>query len=337
MKVEKRLRQLLVTLSILSVLFLTKYNIVLGQANTLFGTDAGLSLTTGNSNTFIGYQSGRSNTTGIRNTFMGNLSGFYNTTGKTNTFIGYQSGYYNTEGSNNTFMGYSSGRYTTTGRKNTYLGFKSGYTNVSGTGNVFLGRYAGYYEKGSNKLYIANSKGTPLIYGNFSSKRVGIYKKNPSYTLDVNGKIRGDNVSASDVSLKKNISRIRNALEKVEGLRGVNFKWIDKSKGEGVQIGVIAQEVEKIIPEVVFEDNEGIKSVAYDKLVSVLIEATRELKAENETIKSENEQLKGKLIAVESRLDDLEGLYLAISTVLTKEKLVKYNQAELDEVQKTIQ
>ena len=67
------------------------------------------------------------------------------------------------------------------------------------------------------------------------------------------------------------------------------------------------------------------------------MEAFETAKRDNTALKAENEQLKGKLIAVESRLDDLEGLYLAISTVLTKEKLVRHKQVVLDEAQKTIQ
>ena len=76
---------------------------------------------------------------------------------------------------------------------------------------------------------------------------------------------------------------IENALDKVESLRGVNFNW--KDSGD-YATGVIAQEVEQILPEVVVESDEGIKHVAYGNIVGVLIEAIKELKAEIEDLKN---------------------------------------------------
>ena len=78
----------------------------------------------------------------------------------------------------------------------------------------------------------------------------------------------------SDINLKTNIQTIPNALDKVLQLRGVEFDRIDMN-GEH-QIGVIAQEVEKIIPEVVVGED-GTKGVAYGNIVAVLIEAIKEL------------------------------------------------------------
>jgi hypothetical protein len=84
------------------------------------------------------------------------------------------------------------------------------------------------------------------------------------------------NVTAySDETLKYNIQTIKNALEKVCSLRGVEFNRNDL-EGNPHQIGVIAQEIEKIIPEVVITDSNGIKSVAYGNLIGLLIEAIKE-------------------------------------------------------------
>jgi hypothetical protein len=67
----------------------------------------------------------------------------------------------------------------------------SGYNNTIGSRNVFLGYRAGFNETGSNKLYIANSSGTaPLIYGNFTTGKVGIGTTNPTTELDINGTTR---------------------------------------------------------------------------------------------------------------------------------------------------
>ena len=88
--------------------------------------------------------------------------------------------------------------------------------------------------------------------------------------------------STSDESLKENVTTITRALDKVTQLRGVNFDWIDSGKSA---TGVIAQEIEAVLPEVVSEDDNGIKHVAYGNLVGVLIEAIKELKAEIEDLK----------------------------------------------------
>jgi len=97
------------------------------------------------------------------------------------------------------------------------------------------------------------------------------------------------NVTAySDISLKENIETIPNALDKVLNLRGVEFDRIDKEDNTH-EIGVIAQEVEEVIPEVVLTNTEGIKSVAYGNLVGLLIESIKELKAEVNDLKAQVE------------------------------------------------
>jgi len=94
-----------------------------------------------------------------------------------------------------------------------------------------------------------------------------------------------DVTAFSDERLKENIETIPNALDKVCQIRGVTFNRTDFD-GEK-QMGVIAQEVEKIIPEVVKEDDseDKIKSVAYGNMVGLLIEAIKDLKAEIDELK----------------------------------------------------
>lgn len=90
------------------------------------------------------------------------------------------------------------------------------------------------------------------------------------------------NVTAySDVRLKSDISTISDALEKVSQMRGVYF-----TKDGNKNTGVIAQEVQEVLPEVVIENSDGYLSVAYGNIVGVLIEAIKELKAEIETLKN---------------------------------------------------
>jgi len=85
---------------------------------------------------------------------------------------------------------------------------------------------------------------------------------------------------SSDERLKDNIEEIPNALDKVESIRGVHFDWNDKQEVyEGHDIGVIAQEVEKVLPEIVEDRDNGYKAVKYEKLTAVLIQAVKELSA----------------------------------------------------------
>ncbi len=122
---------------------------------------------------------------------------------------------------------------------------------------------------------------------------VGIGREDPSYLLDCDGIIRCEGVNeTSDARLKKNIGTIDNALDRVESIRGVSFEWIDQTEDKsGRQIGVIAQEIEPVFPELVSADNKGIKSVDYTKLTAVLIEAVKELKAKNEALTQRVETL----------------------------------------------
>jgi len=99
---------------------------------------------------------------------------------------------------------------------------------------------------------------------------------------------------SSDERLKENIKVLENGLDKVCQLRGVEFDWNDKQDVyEGHDIGVIAQDVEKVAPELVeTRKHDGYKAVKYEKLTALLIEAVKELKDENKELRSMIEDLK---------------------------------------------
>jgi hypothetical protein len=89
----------------------------------------------------------------------------------------------------------------------------------------------------------------------------------------------------SDERLKENIVKIGNAVDTVESLEGVSFNW--KENGEK-DIGLVAQDVEKVLPEVVLTDEEtGMKSISYGNIVAVLIEAIKEQQEEIDELKEQ--------------------------------------------------
>ena len=100
---------------------------------------------------------------------------------------------------------------------------------------------------------------------------------------------QGDIVAyaASDKRLKNNISNISSPIEKIKQINGVNFEWSDKqSTYTGKDVGVIAQDVEKVLPEVVTEREDGYLAVKYEKIIPLLIEAIKDQQKEIEELKS---------------------------------------------------
>ncbi len=109
--------------------------------------------------------------------------------------------------------------------------------------------------------------------------------------------------------------------------------WKDGNDTESLQMGMIAQEVEKVVPEVVHTANDAMKTkaVEYQYLVGLLVEAVKELKGKNEIVqkdntalKAENSKLKESLLAMGTRIDAIEDMFLAQTTKQNK-KLAKLN------------
>ena len=92
---------------------------------------------------------------------------------------------------------------------------------------------------------------------------------------------------SSDKRLKDNIEPIKNALKKISLIGGYTYEWNDKqSTYDGPDIGVIAQEIEKIAPELVIERENGYKAVKYEKIIAILIEGIKELSEKVEKLEN---------------------------------------------------
>lgn len=134
-----------------------------------------------------------------------------------------------------------------------------------------------------------------------SNGNVGIKTDNPSTDLAVNGSIcyTGSIGACSDLRYKRDVRTLEHALDKVTRLRGVSFDWKQNDYPEmnfpdQEQIGLIAQEVKEVVPQVVSETNDGYYNVDYSKLTALLVEAVKDLKAENEELRARIDELEGK-------------------------------------------
>ena len=182
---------------------------------------------------------------------------------------------------------------------------------VSGTNNaqLFLGNDPDnfgnlYWDGGNDDLHIrTKSNGAPLNVSQIvldASGNVWIWTTSPVQKLDVNGNIAVEwvTVHSSDKRLKKNIHNISSALDKVRNLRWVWYEWKDQ-RGEtmqGVKLWVIAQELELILPEAVFtrDDELWLKSVDYNSIIPVLIEAIKEQDIQIDILRKEIQLLNNK-------------------------------------------
>ena len=148
----------------------------------------------------------------------------------------------------------------------------------------------------SNSLGFLDSQNHYMIKG-VKDGTVELYFDNSKKLETVTGGVNvtgalvasGDVTAFSDLRLKTDIHTIKDALDIVGNLRGVAYKWLNNGKSS---IGVIAQEVEQVLPEIVttnkdliFDGAKDVKSIDYGKIVSVLINAINELKAELDEMK----------------------------------------------------
>ena len=168
--------------------------------------------------------------------------------------------------------------------------FSGAYADLSGkptipTNNNQLTNGAGYSTFTSNQGLNTNDN------VRFDGLRVGDLTSAPANTIQCTGDIVA--FASSDERLKDNLSPISNSLEKVGQLKGYEFDWNDKQEVyTGHDVGVLAQEVEKVVPEIVeTREHDGYKAVKYEKLVPLLINAINDLKAEIEELKDINKKV----------------------------------------------
>jgi hypothetical protein len=166
----------------------------------------------------------------------------------------------------------------------------SGYLNVynsAGTGSAVMG----FHRSGVYAINMGMDTDNVFRIGGWSD---GLNTYRMELTTAGAVTFRGDVTAFSDARIKDNVETIPDALAKVEAIRGVTFTRTDTEDTKKRHAGVIAQEVEEVLPEVVSTNTEGMKTVAYGNMVGLLIEAVKELSAQNKVLMARLEALEGK-------------------------------------------
>jgi hypothetical protein len=244
-----------------------------GADNTAVGYEALLTMTTANSNCAMGAEALKL-CTGSKNTAFGTAAGSNAAGNIENTFIGCQAGKDVTGAGYMACLGFRAGQTSTTGGFGCFIGAYTAANSSSSTGEIVIG-YA-ITGKGTNTGFISPNGGA-------------IYQGSNSSTWS----------TTSDIRIKKNIIDNNTGLDKIKQIQVRNFEYRTKDeitdfenpesamvKKEGVQLGVIAQEIEDIFPDIVKTHEEtGVKSVDPDNMTWYLVNAVKELSAENTALK----------------------------------------------------
>jgi Chaperone of endosialidase len=192
----------------------------------------------------------------------------------------------------------------------------SGGTDASlgGGGNIVVGQVgAANVVIDNNEIMARNNGGAANLYINALGGQVGIGTNAPNALLSVNGAASkpggGSWASFSDARLKKSIRPIRGALGTLLSLRGVTFEYIDPASINelpGTRTGMIAQEVEKVVPDWVEAGSNGMKRVTYRGFEALTVEAFRDQQRDIDSLRAENAALRDQLASLASDVTALK-------------------------------
>ena len=277
------------------------YSNTSGQRNTAIGHNVLRSNSTGNDNCGVGWYALRV-TTGSNNTALGSAAGTAINSGNNNTAIGTNALSSTTTGSGNVAIGKDTGNALTTGSYNIYIGYQTGNgTKTSGVDCIYIGRTITPNNAGVNGEMVVNTNGN-----NQTGKGDGTGFITTGGNL-YNGLNTSSWQTISDYRLKKNIVDNNDGLDKINAIRVRNFEYRlpeevdeglkphDAVQKSGVQLGVIAQELQEVLPECVKQESTGVLSVNPDNLTWYLVNAIKDLKALVDIQATEIAELKAKV------------------------------------------
>jgi len=271
-----------------------------GSFNTATGFASLFRNTTGHDNAADGFRALYSNTTGFQNTATGSQALYHKTTGRENTAIGSAALLFNSEGNQNSAIGASAMFNNISGSHNTAIGYAALGDNRFGSGNIALGYFAGSAPNlGNNNIYIGNggvelesntirigTQGTQTgtfvagIFGSTVASGVGVI---------VNSSGQLGTVLSSE-RFKEAIKPIDKVSEAIFALKPVTFRYKQALDPHAIpQFGLIAEEVEKVNPDLVVRDADGkVNTVRYDAVNAMLLneflKEHRKVEAQQETI-----------------------------------------------------
>jgi hypothetical protein len=288
------------------------FNITTGADNTANGFDALFSNTTGYGNTANGANALASNTSGIRNTADGDSALFGNTTGNNNTADGANSLASNTTGGGNIALGFNAGGNLTTGHRNIDIG-NAGVAGESNT--IRIGT------KGSHMAtFIAG------IHGVTVASAVGV-------VVDVNGHL--GTVTSSE-RFKDEIKPMDTASEAILQLKPVTFRYKHELDPEGIpQFGLVAEQVEKVNPDLVVRDSEGkVYTVRYEAVNAMLLneflKQHRQVQQQGATIVQQRKESQATATKLEATITQLQ------STVAKQEATIAKQQNGMEVLTATL-
>jgi Chaperone of endosialidase len=268
-----------------------------GYSNTAGGSYALNANTTGYSNTANGSYALTANTTGCSNTASGRSSLFTNATGSNNTATGFYALYTST-GSRNTADGMRSLNYLTTGEENVALGYEAGYDVTTGSGNIEIGSKGDKQDDATIRLGTQGTQKQTFVAGIFgATATAGV-----PVVVTSNGQL---GTVTSSAKYKQNIRDMGEASDALLALRPVTFQYKPSIDPAGApQFGLVAEEVEKVSPDLVVRDAQHqIYSVRYDAVNAMLL---NEFQKEHKVLADQE-----KTIAEQQKL--LEGLAARIA------------------------
>jgi hypothetical protein len=305
-----------------------------GQGNTAVGTFTLSNNTSGGLNTAIGAEALQNNV-GIDNTATGVDALFANTTGGENTATGVTALWLNTMGSDNTATGEAALNSNTTGSGNTATGDDALGSNSTGSNNTATGVLALQDTTGSSNIGIGNSAGSNLTTGDnnidignngFASDSTtirigtqgtqtethiaGIFgspgtKKACQVVVQSNAKL---GCMASSARYKHDIRNMGTASDKLMKLRPVIFQYKEDSSGIR-QYGLIAEEVEKVYPELVIDGSDGrAQTVAYQELPAMLLNEVQKERRQLAQKDAEIAAMRRQLAALQKKDSEIDAM-----------------------------
>ena len=244
----------------------TLYSNITGRDNTAIGIGSLFSNTTGNENTAIGFDALVNNITGHDNTANGLQALQSNTTGTYNTANGVNALYSNTTGNDNTASGFDALNNSTTGGGNIALGFGAGDNLTTGDNDIYIGNEGVADESNTIRIGVEGTQTATFIAGIANATVTG----SAVFIDTTNGQL---GLLSSSERFKDGIEPMGNVSEALLSLRPVTFRYKKNIDPKGApQFGLVAEDVEKVNPDLVVRDAEGkVFTVRYEAVNAMLL------------------------------------------------------------------